>query len=149
MARNQPGQNICAIRAAARLYPYQFIPGGGIFTGNAKVELRGERHLFGSFTRAFKNESRRITAFLHPNGAEPQIPEWFTVFLPKALAKKEGVSCAVQPRLRFLNGYEVLRRGGKTARFVLPGIGAMPVLKPYPPCGTGTYPHRFYRCGTS
>ncbi|MDR2783185.1 MAG: acyltransferase [Treponema sp.] len=107
-------------RLVGRLYLRQFI-------GGAKAEAQGEGYLIKSFTRAFKNESRCIVAFLHPNGAEPQILGWFTVSRFKALAGKAGAVCAVPPHLRFVYGYEVLRWGGALARFILPRIGAMPV----------------------
>lgn len=107
-------------RLVGRLYLRQFI-------GGAKAEAQGEGHLIESFTRAFKNESRCIAAFLHPNGAEPQILEWFVVSRFKSLAQKAGAVCAVPPHLRFVHGYEVLRWGGALARFILPRIGAMPV----------------------
>jgi hypothetical protein len=97
------------------------------FIGSAKIVVRGENHLLESFQRAFKRESRCIAAFLHPSGAEPQILEWFTMFRLKRLTKKAGVAFAIPPQLRFVNGYEVLRWGGKIARFILPRIGAMPV----------------------
>ncbi|MDR1220824.1 MAG: acyltransferase [Treponema sp.] len=119
----EPHVSPCArllCRLVGRLYLRQFI-------GGAKAEARGEEHLIESFTRAFKNESRCIAAFLHPNGAEPQILEWFTLSRLKALAGKAGAVCAVQPHLRFVHGYEVLRWGGALARFILPRIGAMPV----------------------
>jgi hypothetical protein len=107
-------------RLAGRLYLRQFI-------GGAKAEAQEEGHLIESFTRAFKNESRCIAAFLHPNGAEPQILEWFTLSRLKALARKADAVCAIPPHLRFVHGYEVLRWGGALARFILPRIGAMPV----------------------
>jgi hypothetical protein len=98
-----------------------------LFIGAARVVLRGEHTLFDTFQRAFQNKSRCILAFLHPYGAEPQILGWFVLFKLKSLAKKAGVSFAVPPSIRFVNGYEVLRWGGRIARFVLPRIGAMPV----------------------
>jgi hypothetical protein len=106
-------------RLAGRPYLYQFI-------GNAGIELEGNT-LLESFARAFNGESRCIAAFLHPNGAEPQILEYFTMFHLKKYAKKAGISCAIQPHLRFVHGYEVLRWGGALARFILPRVGAMPV----------------------
>jgi hypothetical protein len=109
-------------RLIGRLYLRQFI-------GGAKIEAHGGGggYLIESFTRAFKNESRCIAAFLHPNGAEPQILAWFTLSRLKALAGKAGAVCAVPPHLRFVHGYEVLRWGGTLARFILPRVGAMPV----------------------
>ncbi len=112
-------------RLAGRPYLRQFI-------GGAKIELSdGGSFLLDSFSHAFKGESRCIAAFLHPNGAEPQILEWFTMFRFNALAKKAGLlserAFPVKPALRFVHGYEVLRWGGDLARFILPRIGAMPV----------------------
>ncbi|MDR0374872.1 MAG: acyltransferase [Treponema sp.] len=107
-------------RLVGRLYLRQFI-------GGAKVSAQEKGHLIESFTRAFKNESRCIVAFLHPTGAEPQILGWFTLCRLKTLAGKAGAVCAIPPHLRFVYGYEVLRWGGALARFILPRIGAMPV----------------------
>ncbi|MDR1597243.1 MAG: acyltransferase [Treponema sp.] len=98
-----------------------------IFLGIARIVLQGEKHFFGAFDRALRGNSRCILAFRHPNGGEPQVLTWFIMFRLENLAKKAGFSFAKRPHALFVYGYDVLRWGGWVARFIMPGLGAMPV----------------------
>ena len=111
---------IFLIRFLAR--PYLFF-----FIGWAKIILRGEQHLFDSFKRALSGKSRCIIAFRHPYGPEPQILSWFFLYKLKKYAAGSGIRFAHNPHALFVYGYEVLRWGGRAARFIMPKIGALPV----------------------
>jgi len=98
-----------------------------VYFGVAKVVLQGESHLLDVFKRVLSGKSRCILAFRHPNGGEPQLLSWFFLFKLRALAARKGVRFVRRPHSVFVYGYEVVRWGGWVARFVMPGIGAMPI----------------------
>jgi 1-acyl-sn-glycerol-3-phosphate acyltransferase len=98
-----------------------------LFLGIARIVLQGEKRFFGAFERALRGDSRCILAFRHPNGGEPQILTWFIMFRLGMLAKRAGFSFAKRPHALFIYGYDVLRWGGWVARFIMPGVGAMPI----------------------
>ena len=104
----------------ARLYLF-------LFYGVAGIILRNDSNLFAAFKRALAGESRCILAFRHPNGGEPQLLGWFFLFKLRALAARKGVKFARWPHAIFVYGYEVVRWGGWAARFVMPGLGALPI----------------------
>jgi len=95
--------------------------------GFAKIVLRGENTIFDVFKRALSEESRSIIAFRHPDGREPQLLSSLFLFRLKKLAAKSGVRFARRPHAIFVYGYEVVRWGGKVARFFMPNIGAIPI----------------------
>jgi hypothetical protein len=102
--------------------PYIFL-----FFGATRVVCQGDNFLIDAFRRALDGKSRLIIAFRHPNGGEPQLLTWFFLFKLKALAAKKGVKFARRPHAVFIYGYEVVRWGGRLARFFMPRLGAMPV----------------------
>jgi hypothetical protein len=108
------------IRVFGRLYCF-------LYLGVAKMVLQGQPYIFEAFKRALAGKSRCIIAFRHPNGGEPQLLTWFILFRLKSLAAKAGVRFARWPHAKFVYGYEVVRWGGWVARFIMPGVGAMPI----------------------
>jgi 1-acyl-sn-glycerol-3-phosphate acyltransferase len=109
-----------AARLLGRIYLF-------LFLGITRVVLRNGRFLFDAYRRALDGKSRCILAFRHPNGGEAQILMWFILFKLRSLARKAGVSFSRRPHVSFVYGYEVARWGGSIARWVMPGLGAMPV----------------------
>ncbi|MDR2470877.1 MAG: acyltransferase [Treponema sp.] len=109
-----------ACRVVGRIYLFFAL-------GIARVVLRNGRPLFDVFKRALDGKSRLILAFRHPNGGEAQILMWFILFKLRSKAWLAGVKFRRQPRISFVYGYEVVRWGGGIARWVMPGLGAMPV----------------------
>jgi hypothetical protein len=108
------------IRVFGRLYLF-------LFLGVAKMVLQGDRYIFEAFKRALAGKSRCIIAFRHPNGGEPQLLTWFFLFKLRGLAAKKKVRFVRWPHAVFVYGYEVVRWGGWVARFIMPGVGAMPI----------------------
>jgi len=111
---------VLLLRLFTRLYLF-------LFMGVAKVVLQGDNYLFDAFKRAMEGKSRCILAFRHPNGGEPQLLTWFFLFKLKRLAARKGVRFPQRPHAVFVYGYEVVRWGGWVARFIMPGVGAMPI----------------------
>jgi hypothetical protein len=52
---------------------------------------------------------------------------WFFLFKLRILAARKKVRFVRSPHAVFVYGYEVVRWGGWVARFVMPGVGAMPI----------------------
>jgi hypothetical protein len=100
-----------------------------LHSGTASVVLRGGNHLFEAVRRAQEGKSRLIIAFRHPNGWEPQITTLFFLFKLRRLAAKNGVRFTRRAHATFLYTYEVARWGGWLFRFVMSGLGALPVYK--------------------
>ena len=98
-----------------------------LFYGIARIVLKEEMYLVEPFKRALAGENRCILAFRHPNGGEPQVITWFTLFKLWWYAKKNKVKFARMPHTVMVYGYEVVRWGGWPARYVMPNVGAMPV----------------------
>ena len=107
-------------RLLGRLYLF-------LFYGIARIILPGDRDLCNAFKRALAGESRCIIAFRHPNGGEPQLLSWFFLFKLRRAAARKGIRFARWPHAVFVYGYEVVRWGGRVARFVMPNIGSMPI----------------------
>jgi len=98
-----------------------------IFLGIARVVLRNGRPLFEAFQRALAGKSRCILAFRHPNGGEAQLLMWFIMFKLRSKARWAGIKFCRRPHATFVYGYEVVRWGGGIARWVMPGLGAVPI----------------------
>ncbi|MDR1930515.1 MAG: acyltransferase [Treponema sp.] len=97
------------------------------FLGVVRIVLRKGEHIAGAYKRALAGDSRCIIAFRHPNGGEPQLLMWFILFKLRAMARKFRIRFAKQPHVSFVYGYEVVRWGGVIARWVMPGLGSLPV----------------------
>jgi 1-acyl-sn-glycerol-3-phosphate acyltransferase len=112
------------VRFACRVLgrPYLFI-GLGI----ARVVLRNGKPLFDAYKRALEGKSRCILAFRHPNGGEGQLLMWFILFKLRSKARQAKVKFCRSPRVSIVYGYEVARWGGVIARWVMPGLGMLPV----------------------
>jgi hypothetical protein len=108
------------IRLLGRIYLF-------FWCGIAKIVLQDDIILFEAFKRALSGKSRCILAFRHPNGGEPQLMTWFFLFRLRYLAGKKKVKFPRWPHAVFVYGYEVVRWGGWVARFIMPGVGAMPI----------------------
>jgi|GEM_PF-1125238 len=111
---------ILLLKRLTRLYLF-------LFMGVAKIILQEDRYLFEAFERALAGKSRCILAFRHPNGGEPQLLTWFFLSKLRKLAAKKGVRFAQAPHSVFVYSYDVIRWGGWVSRFIMPGIGAMPI----------------------
>jgi len=98
-----------------------------LILGIARIVLRGGGHIVQAYKRALDGKSRCIIAFRHPNGGEPQLLMWFILFKLRAFAKKFRVKFSKKTLVSFVYGYEVVRWGGVIARWIMPGLGAMPV----------------------
>lgn len=98
-----------------------------LYFGIHKTTLREQRIVFEAFRRAMAGESRLMIAFRHPNGGEPQLLTVFFLFKLRKLAAKLGIYFARKPHSVFVYGFEVVRWGGWAARYIMPGVGAMPV----------------------
>ena len=108
------------LKVLGRLYLF-------LFYGIARIVYQDDKILFEAFRRALAGESRCIIAFRHPNGGEPQLLTWFFLFKLRYLAAREGIRFARWPHAVFVYGYEVVRWGGWVSRFIMPGVGAMPI----------------------
>jgi len=95
--------------------------------GIARVVLRNGKPLFEAYQRNLAGKSRCIMAFRHPNGGEAQLLMWFVLFKLRSLARRAGVRFCRKPYASFVYGYEVVRWGGGVARWVMPGLGSMPI----------------------
>lgn len=111
---------ILLLKLFARIYLF-------IFFGVTQIVPHKDKRLFEAFERALAGKSRCIIAFRHPNGGEPQLLTWFTLFKLRGYARKKGIRFARWPHAVFVYSYYVVRYGGWVARFVMPNIGAMPV----------------------
>jgi 1-acyl-sn-glycerol-3-phosphate acyltransferase len=109
-----------AVRLLVRIYLF-------LFLGIARVVLRNGMPLFNAVKQSLEGKGRCILAFRHPNGGEPQLLMWFMLFKLRALARKAGVKIRGIPYVSFVFGYEVVRWGGGVARWIMPGLGCMPV----------------------
>jgi len=109
-----------AVRLLSRIYLF-------LFLGIARVVLRNGKPLFYATKNALEGKGRCILAFRHPNGGEPQLLMWFMLFKLRALARKAGVKIRGIPYVSIVFGYEVARWGGGVARWIMPGLGCMPV----------------------
>ena len=108
------------IRVLGRLYLF-------LFYGIARIVVKSDKVFFEAFRRALAGESRCIIAFRHPNGGEPQLLAWTFLFKFRKLAAKIGIRFPRTPHAFFVYGFEVVRWGGWTARFVMPNLGALPI----------------------
>jgi len=95
--------------------------------GIARIVLRNGKPLFEAYKRALEGKSRCILAVRHPNGGEAQLILWYMVYKLRSAARKAGVKFCRRPHIFFVYGYEVARWGGGIARWVMPGMGCMPV----------------------
>ena len=95
--------------------------------GIARMVIRNGRPLYEAYARALAGKSRCIVAFRHPNGGEAQILMWLILFVLRRKARKAGIKFCRRPYVSFIYGYEVARWGGKWARYIMPGTGAMPI----------------------
>jgi 1-acyl-sn-glycerol-3-phosphate acyltransferase len=109
-----------AVRLLSRIYLF-------LFFGIARVVLRNGKPLFIATKQSLEGKSRCILAFRHPNGGEPGLLMWFMLFKLRSLARKAGVKIRGIPYVSIVFGYEVARWGGGVARWVMPGLGCMPV----------------------
>ncbi|MDR0447310.1 MAG: acyltransferase [Treponema sp.] len=104
---------------------------GGLYLffgfGIARIVLRNGHFLFNAFQQALEGKSRCILAFRHARGEEPQFLMWFIIFKLRSFAGKAGIKFCRKPHAVIVYGYEVARWGGKFTRWVLSGLGAMPV----------------------
>ncbi|MDR0599680.1 MAG: acyltransferase [Treponema sp.] len=98
-----------------------------IVLGITKIVLRDGKYFFEAYKRALEGKSRCILAFRHPNGGEAQLLAWFILFKLRPLARRAKIKFCRQPHVSFVYGYEVAYWGGGIARWVMPGLGAMPV----------------------
>jgi 1-acyl-sn-glycerol-3-phosphate acyltransferase len=114
------GVLIFTLRFAARFYLTFFV-------GAAKIRLETQSLFIHAFRRALGGESRCIVAFRHPYGFEPQVLTWFVLYRLRRTAARRGIRLPLNPRIRFIYGYEVLRWGGPLARIIMPRLGALPV----------------------
>ena len=111
---------IFIIKIVGRLYLF-------LFYGVTRIVPHKERTIFEAFDRALSGKSRLIIAFRHPNGGEPQLLTWFFLFKLRKCAAKYGIRYKRWPHAVFIYGYEVVRWGGWVSRFIMPGVGAMPI----------------------
>ena len=95
--------------------------------GIARIVIRNGRPFYEAYKRALAGKSRCILAFRHPNGGEAQILMWFILFILRRKAWIERIKLSKKPYVAFVYGYEVARWGGAIARWIMPGLGAMPV----------------------
>ena len=95
--------------------------------GIARIVIRNGRSLYETYARALEGKSRVILAFRHPNGGEAQILMWFMLFILRRKARRAGIKFCRRPYVSFVYGYEVARWGGKLARWIMPGLRAMPI----------------------
>jgi len=95
--------------------------------GIARIVLRNGKPLFEAYKRALAGKSRCILAVRHPNGGEAQLILWYMVYKLRSAARKAGVKFCRRPHICFVYGYEVARWGGGIARWIMPGMGCMPV----------------------
>ncbi|MCL1927797.1 MAG: acyltransferase [Treponema sp.] len=95
--------------------------------GIVRIVIRNGRPFYEAYKRALAGKSRCILAFRHPNGGEAQILMWFILFILRRKAWIEGIKFSKKPYVAFVYGYEVARWGGGIARWIMPGLGAMPV----------------------
>lgn len=95
--------------------------------GIARIVIRNGRSFYEAYKRALAGESRCILAFRHPNGGEAQILMWFILFILRRKAWMEGIKLSKKPYVSFVYGYEVARWGGPIARWIMPGLGSMPI----------------------
>jgi 1-acyl-sn-glycerol-3-phosphate acyltransferase len=109
-----------AVRILGRIYLFFVL-------GITRIVLRNGRPFFEAYQRALEGKSRCILSFRHPNGGEPQTLGWFILFILRRKARKAGVKFCRRPLVSFVYGYEVARWGGKIARWIMPGLGSMPV----------------------
>ena len=108
------------IRILGRIYLFFLL-------GITRIVVRNGRPFYEAFKRALHGKSRCILAFRHPNGGEAQILMYFALFMLRRKAWMEGVKLRKRPYLTIVYGYEVARWGGAIARWVMPGLGALPV----------------------
>ena len=108
------------IRMVGRIYLFFYL-------GVTRIVVRNGRPLYEAYKRALHGKSRCILAFRHPNGGEAQILMFFSLLLLRRKAWMEGVKLHKRPYVSFVYGYEVARWGGAIARWIMPGLGAMPV----------------------
>jgi 1-acyl-sn-glycerol-3-phosphate acyltransferase len=111
---------VLACRLLGRIYLF-------LGLGIARVVLRNGKPLFEAYKRALEGKSRCILAFRHPNGGEGQLLMWFILFKLRSMAAKAGVKFCRRPYVTIIYGYEVVRWGGCIARWVMPGLGMVPV----------------------
>ena len=109
-----------AVRIIGRFYLFFAL-------GITRLVIRNGRPFFEAYQRALEGKSRCIIAFRHPNGGEAQILMWFILFVLRRKARRAGIKFCRSPYVSFVYGYEVARWGGRIARWVMPGLGAMPV----------------------
>ena len=109
-----------AVRMLGRIYLFFAL-------GIARIVTRNGRPFFDAYKRALEGKSRCIIAFRHPNGGEAQILMWYILFILRRKARGAGVKFCKNPYVSFVYGYEVARWGGGVARWVMPGLGAMPI----------------------
>jgi 1-acyl-sn-glycerol-3-phosphate acyltransferase len=98
-----------------------------LFLGIARIVLRNGKPFFTACQRALEGKSRCIIAFRHPNGGEAQLLMWYILFKLRSRARRAGVRFCRRPYVSFVYGYEVARWGGKLARWIMPGLGSLPV----------------------
>ena len=109
-----------AVRVLGRIYLFFGL-------GIARIVIRNGRQFFESYKSALEEKSRCILAFRHPNGGEAQILMWYILFILRRKARKEKIKFCKRPYASFVYGYEVARWGGGIARWVMPGLGGMPI----------------------
>ena len=109
-----------AVRMLGRIYLFFAL-------GIARIVIRNGRNLYEAYKRALEDKSRCILAFRHPNGGEAQILLWFIVYILRRKAWFQGIKLIKRPLVSFVYGFEVARWGGGIARWVMPGLGSMPV----------------------
>ena len=111
---------IFTVRVLGRVYLFFIL-------GITRIVLQNGKTLFEAYKRSLENKSRCILAFRHPYGGEPQILGWYILFKLRSKARKAGIKFCRRPYISFVYGFEVSRWGGKLVRWIMQGIGAMPV----------------------
>jgi 1-acyl-sn-glycerol-3-phosphate acyltransferase len=111
---------VLAARIFGRLYLF-------LFLGIARIVLRNGKAFFTAYQRALEGKSRCILAFRHPNGGEGQLLMWYILFKLRSKARGAGVRFCRRPYVSFVYGYEVARWGGRLARWIMHGLGSLPV----------------------
>jgi len=111
---------IFLLRVFGKLYLF-------LYFGVTKVVMRGENHFFDAYARAMALKSRCILAFRHPNGGEPQLLTIYSICDFEKWGRRKGVRFARRPHSAFVYSYDVVRWGGWVSRFIMPGVGAMPI----------------------
>lgn len=95
--------------------------------GIQSLALTGAKHALTAYQDFDHGKTRLIIAFRHAYGDEPQLLAHALLHSFPHYAQKYKVPLNKPVFAHFLHGYEVPLWGGPLIRFVLPGIGAIPV----------------------